>query len=477
MPWHKNEAKSPHANWNWGQNMSYIALFTSVPPLQQTYLSDLERLIRSFGIDIRPVPFQDSLSCRTENVLAVVIAVARDSALHVFFWDPAFLSLLGDSRDDAGLYESLMRGCIDFLSWPCHHAEFAARIRRLKERGDAPGTGGNPSFGARAHRALGMVGCSDGFMSALQLTAKFARYEVPVLLEGETGTGKELFARALHYLGPRHGQPFVPVNCGALPDTLIENELFGHVSGAYTGARGSVDGMIAQADGGTLFFDEVHCLSPKGQATLLRFAQDQQYRPLGASAPLRRANVRLVAATNQCLWNRVLEGDFREDLFYRLNVGYVRLPPLRERKEDIPVIVDSIATRLCARYGTGPRRFDASSLAWMSAQPWRGNVRELENFVQREFMLSDDAVIRIDPRRCRIAAEAFSPETDSHPCFNEARARALKEFEGDYIRRMLVLTGGNVSEAARQAGKDRRVFGRLMKKYGIDRGEFGRGHD
>ena len=452
--------------------MAYAALLTSVPPLRQTCLSDLGRLIRSFEIDTRAISFADCLSCRTDNILTVVIAVAQDPVLRVFFWDPGFWSQLRTPQDHTGLYDALLRGCIDFFSWPCLHDEFAARIRRLRERGVGPRIAHDPSVGTEAHRALGLVGCSDGFLSALQLTAKFARYEVPVLVEGETGTGKELFARALHYLGPRRGRPFVPVNCGALPDTLIENELFGHVSGAYTGARGPMEGVVGQADGGTLFFDEVHCLSPKGQATLLRFAQDQYYRPLGASTPPRRADVRLVAATNQCLWKCVLEGRFREDLFYRLNVGYVRLPPLRERKQDIAAFVDDMVAKLCTRYGTGPRRIDAASLAWLSAQPWKGNVRELENVVQRAFMLSDDAVIRVDPRRIPISTDDFSAGADCEACFKEARVRALREFEGDYVRRMLALTRGNVTEAARQAGKDRRVFGRLMKKYGIDRRDF-----
>ncbi len=455
--------------------MSYSALFTSVLPLGcggQTHLSDLERVMRSFEIDIRSVPFPDGLSCDLQNVLAVIIAAAQGPMLHVFFWDPCFLSLLCASRHDTDLTDVLLKGCIDFLSWPCHQEEFAARIRRLKERSHTAETSNDQSVGTHAYRTLGLVGCSDSFLSTLDITAKLARYEVPVLLEGETGTGKELFARALHYLGPRSGRPFVPVNCGALPDTLIENELFGHVSGAYTGARGPMEGVVAQANGGTLFFDEVHCLSQKGQATLLRFAQDQYYRPLGASTPSRRADVRLVAATNQCLWKCVLEGRFREDLFYRLNVGYVRLPPLRERKQDIAVLVNDFVGKLCTRHGTGPRRFDAALLAWLSAQPWKGNVRELENAVQRAFMLSDDAVIRVDPRRLAISSGDFSADTNCEACFKEARVRALREFEGDYVRRMLILTRGNVTEAARRAGKDRRVFGRLMNKYGIDRGEF-----
>jgi two-component system response regulator GlrR len=332
-----------------------------------------------------------------------------------------------------------------------------------------------PPIPEKALQRLGLVGRSESFRNALGLIAKFAGHNVPVLLEGETGTGKELFARALHYLGPRCSRPFVPVNCGALPDTLVENELFGHVAGAYTGARGQMGGVVAQAEGGTLFFDEVHCLSPKGQATLLRFAQDQHYRPVGAAAQ-RQADVRIVAATNKSLSLCVEDGSFREDLYYRLNVGRVRLPPLRQRKEDIPHIVDNIVARLIERYGTGPRRFDAISLTWMSTQGWPGNVRELENFVHREFLLSDDTVIHIDSRRSNIPTDDVTAITTSAASFKEARAKALADFESEYLRAMLSQTRGNVSEAARQAGKDRRVFGRLMKKYRIDREEFARSH-
>ena len=452
--------------------MACAALLTTVPPLTQASLTELERIIRNFDLHPRPIPFGERFC--PDSIRIVVIAMRRGPGINVFFWDPNFWSLLNYRQFDTELYDVLLKGCIDFIAWPCGDDELAARIRRVKALDDEHRATNIQPVSSEVVRALSLVGGSDCFLSALRLTAKFARYEVPALLEGESGTGKELFARALHYLGPRRGHPFVPVNCGALPDTLIENELFGHVSGAYTGARGPMEGVVAQADGGTLFFDEVHCLSPKGQATLLRFAQDLHYRPLGASTPPRRANVRLVAATNQCLWTCVLEGRFREDLYYRLNVGYVRLPPLRERKQDIVLLVEDIIAKLCKRYGTGPRRFDAPSLAWLLDQPWKGNVRELENVVQRAFMLSDDPIIRIDPRCLAVSHDGTATEMNHKTLFKEARQRALTAFEGDYLRSMLVMTGGNVTEAAQRAGKDRRVFGRLMKKYGIDRGEFAR---
>jgi two-component system response regulator GlrR len=450
--------------------MACTALLIGVPPLTPASLTDFERELRNCDLNSQVIPFGDRF--RPNNLLTVGVAMRRGPGMNVFFWDPSFWTLLNFRQTTTELYEVLLKGCIDFIAWPCCEDELAARLRRVKALNDEHSAPNGQPVSADIIRDLGLVGCSDCFLSALRLTEKFARYEVPVLLEGESGTGKELFARALHYLGPRRGQPFVPINCAALPDTLIENELFGHVSGAYTGAHGPMDGVIAQANGGTLLFDEVHCLSPKGQATLLRFTQDLHYRPLGASTRPRRANVRLVAATNQCLWDCVCDGRFREDLYYRLNVGFVRLPPLRERKQDIVALVNDIITKLCTRYGTAPRRFDAPSLAWLSAQPWKGNVRELDNVIHRAFMLSDDPVIRIDPHCACVSSESQATEMNQEALFKEARQRALREFEADYLRRMLIVAAGNVTEAARRAGKDRRVFGRLMKKHGIERGNF-----
>jgi DNA-binding NtrC family response regulator len=305
--------------------------------------------------------------------------------------------------------------------------------------------------------------------AACRLVRRLSRYDVPVLLEGETGTGKELFSRALHYLGPRRSKPFVPVNCGALPDNLFENELFGHVSGAYTDARGESRGLVAQAEGGTLLLDEVHCLSAKGQVALLRFVQDHSYRPLGATSA-RRADVRLLAATNQSLPERVAEGTFREDLHHRLNVGQLHLPPLRARKDDVPLLVDNILARLSARHGTGRRRCSATSLSWLKAQSWPGNVRELENLVHRAFLMSDADVIQLEPTTAREPAAASASVAREE--FRAARSAVLTDFEARYVRAQLAETGGNVSAAALRAGKDRRVFGRLMRKHGIDRREF-----
>ncbi|MFC4158650.1 sigma-54 interaction domain-containing protein [Chitinimonas lacunae] len=314
---------------------------------------------------------------------------------------------------------------------------------------------------------MGLVGRSEPFLQAMAAISRLARVDVPVLIYGETGTGKELAARALHYLGKRGDRPFVPVDCGALPETLFEDELFGHVRGAFTDARSNAAGLIAQAEGGTLFFDEIHVLSARSQAALLRFLQDFTYRPLGATQS-RHADVRILAATNRDLCQGVEQGWFREDLSYRLNVANVRMPSLRERPGDIPQLVAACVSRFCARYGKSACRFDEASLAWIASQPWRGNVRELENFVQRALLACEGELIQLED----CAGKTVETAALAMPSFNQARAQAIVAFESAYLRAVLAQSQGNVSAAARQAGKERRVFGRLLKKHGIDRSEY-----
>jgi DNA-binding NtrC family response regulator len=319
-------------------------------------------------------------------------------------------------------------------------------------------------------RRAGLSGQAEAFLRSADAIARLAQVDVPVLLHGETGTGKELAARAMHELSARRDRPFVPVDCGALPETLFAAELFGHVRGAFTDARQDASGLVAQAEGGVLFFDEIHVLSLGSQATLLRFLQDSYFRPLGSTARARPADVRVVAATNRELVRLADEGAFREDLMYRLNVAAVRMPSLRERPEDIPELVEQCVARFCARYRRPPGRFDAASLQWMQAQPWRGNVRELDNFVQRCLLGSDGAVLHVE--QCTHALAPGDAGRAAIPLFKEARAQALGAFELDYLRRILRQSRGNVSAAARLAGTERRMFGRLLKKYAIDRDEF-----
>lgn len=316
---------------------------------------------------------------------------------------------------------------------------------------------------------VGLIGCSRTHREMVGELQRFAVVDAPVLLHGPTGTGKELAARAVHYLSARSGGPFVPIDCGALPETLFEGELFGHARGAYTDARRDRRGLIAQAERGTLFIDEIHILTKRSQASVLRFLQDHTYRPLGSERSY-AANVRVIAATNESLEEGIKAGWFREDLFYRLNVAAVALPTLAERAEDIPLLATLFLTRFSQRYKTGHRKFAADALAWLAARAWPGNVRELENLVHREFLRTDADVITLAAMQCRAhCADSSLKESAS---FNEARAAVLERFEASYVRKLLATTGGNVTEAARRAGKERRVFGRMMKRNNIKRGDF-----
>jgi two-component system, NtrC family, response regulator GlrR len=320
---------------------------------------------------------------------------------------------------------------------------------------------------------VGLIGQSRAHRRTIAELSRFAAVDVPVLLQGPTGTGKELAARAVHYLSARRGGPFIPVDCGALPDTLFEGELFGHVRGAFTDARQHMRGLIAQGERGTLFIDEIQTLGKRSQASLLRFLQDQTYRPLGGERAS-VADVRIVVATNRSLEEGVSRGWFRDDLYYRLNVASITLPPLSDRTDDIPLLVNLFLARFARRYQLPPKRFDAGALAWLMTRSWPGNVRELENFVHREFLRSEADVITLEALPAEHDNSCEGASRHSPPIFNTARAEALAKFESSYLRTLLAAASGNVSEAARRAGKERRLFGRMMKRNGIDREEFQR---
>ncbi len=323
---------------------------------------------------------------------------------------------------------------------------------------------------------LNLVGSAPALLKAVDLIRRFAACDATVLIQGETGTGKELAARAIHYLGARQEYPFIPVNCGAIPDSLVENELFGHARGAFTDAREPRAGVIADAEGGTLFLDEVEALSARGQVVLLRFLQDQTYRPLGASRAV-SANVRVIAASNENLQQLQSHGLFRRDLYFRLNIMSLEMPALRSRPGDAERLAEHFVRQFNFQYGGGAKRLSGETLKLLAAYHWPGNVRELENLIHREFLLAQDGIIRIGPAQLAVsppegAIEPLPFGFSSDEGLTRAKARLIAEFEKAFLSRMLAETGGNVSLAARRSGKERRTFGKLLKKYGIDRTPF-----
>ena len=316
-----------------------------------------------------------------------------------------------------------------------------------------------------------LVGQSPAFLETLRLIQRIADTDAPVLIEGETGTGKEVAARAIHYGGARRDRPFVPVNCGAIPESLVQNELFGHVRGAYTDAREPQPGLVALANGGTLFLDEIDALCLNGQVALLRFLQDLSYRPLGARRE-EQADVRVIAATNTDLPALVEARQFRQDLYYRLQILCLPLPPLRARGGDPALLAAHFVRAARARFHCSEKSLDPASVPLLNTYSWPGNVRELENLIQRELLLSDGPLLRLHSLE-RLGGRAdASPDKLTDAGFQAAKARAIANFERTYVVELLSRTGGNISQAARISGKERSRLGKLAKKYGIVHSSF-----
>jgi DNA-binding NtrC family response regulator len=324
---------------------------------------------------------------------------------------------------------------------------------------------------------LNLVGDSSALRRCIELIRRYAACDATVLIRGETGTGKELAARSIHFLGPRQDCPFVPVSCGSIADNdAVENDLFGHTKGKHTDARDTRARIITDAEGGTLFLDEVETLTPRAQVALLRFLQDQHYRPLGGGSVM-AADVRVIAATTENLAARARRGLFRQDLLFRLNVMGLEMPALRERRADVPALAKHFVRRLSRQYGRPERPLSRRSLALLDRYDWPGNVRELENLMHREFLLCQGSEIEVDANSLdtnRLESDAAALTLNGRDCFQVAKARAIAEFERSYLARLLAETQGNVSLAARRSGKERRSLGKLLKKYGIDRNQFAR---
>ena len=359
------------------------------------------------------------------------------------------------------VYQSLFSGLDDFLCCPIRHVDALPRVQRLLQKKTALQT---PRPHASQPR-MGLVGESPAFLAVIRRALDVAHTDATILLSGETGTGKELVARAIHYGSFRQAKPFIPVNCGALPDHLVENELFGHAKGAYTDAAAAEKGLVAEAEEGTLFLDEVDTLSASAQVKLLRFLQDRQYRPLGGARSL-HANVRIIAATNVDLWHQVQQKCFRDDLFYRLHVVALRLPPLRERPEDIPLLAAHFLHHYVREYNRGPLQFSAEALRQLVAYSWPGNVRELETTMQRAVILASNSILGSDDLDLPLSEDPDIAASDS---FHKAKTHMIEHFERTYLSRLLALHAGNVTQAAKQAGKERRAFQRLLHKHGLQR--------
>ena len=355
---------------------------------------------------------------------------------------------------DAGeMFEMMRLGTSDFIIPPVSAANTVPRIWRLFHKASSR----DVTAGLRS-----LVGEAPSFLREVRKIPLLTSCDGRVLILGETGTGKELFARAIHYLSPRMGYPFVPVSCGAIPVELLENELFGHVRGAFTGANSDKPGLIREAENGTLFLDEVDTLPLLAQTKLLRFLQEGEYRPLGASKSL-IADVRVIAASNSNLGQAVKQGRLRQDLYYRLNIIEINLPPLRDRREDIPLLAAHFLRNFNHEFRRKVQGLTEAAMQKLMLYDWPGNIRELENTIERAVVLTDKENI--------ASAEIVPPDSDlpvEIQSFQETKAKVIRRFERSYIRDLMVAYRGNITHAARAAKKNRRAFWELVRKHQID---------
>ncbi|MDJ0088935.1 two-component system response regulator GlrR [Pantoea allii] len=303
---------------------------------------------------------------------------------------------------------------------------------------------------------------SPQMLRLLEQAHMVAQSDVSVLINGQSGTGKEVLAQAIHAASPRAGQPFIAINCGALPEQLLESELFGHAKGAFTGAVSARDGLFKAAEGGTLFLDEIGDMPPALQVKLLRVLQERKVRPLGSNNDI-DINVRIISATHRDLPKAMEKKEFREDLFYRLNVVNLKIPALHQRTEDIPLLANHLLRQAAERHKPQIRSFSVDAMKRLISASWPGNVRQLVNVIEQCVALSSSPVISD-----ALVEQALSGENSALPTFVEAR----NQFELNYLRKLLQMTKGNVTHAARLAGRNRTEFYKLLSRHELDASDF-----
>jgi two-component system response regulator AtoC len=365
------------------------------------------------------------------------------------------ISAYGEIRDAV---EAMKRGARDYIVKPFDPQELILRLERIREEQKL-------AEQVQAARAAGPASAdwvvhSPAMQEVAALVAKVAPTPSTVLITGESGTGKEVVAREIHRLSRAADGPFVPINIGGLPETLLESELFGYERGAFTGAERRKPGMLELANGGTLFLDEIGDMPPALQVKLLRVLQERQIQRLGGTQRI-PVDARILAATHRDLPQRIREGRFREDLYYRLNVIRIAVPPLRERPQDIPLLVGRIIARLNRTMGRQLEGADPEALERLAAYPFPGNVRELENIIERAFILSDGT---------RIRADALGPEFSARrPARRAVTGRgSIRDVEREALAAALARWEGNRTQAARELGISRRTLFNKIKQYGLD---------
>jgi DNA-binding NtrC family response regulator len=370
----------------------------------------------------------------------------------------------------AGALDAVSLGAFDYLMKPFENQEvltISDTVRRgLERKSRGPNTSERAALSVYTSD-IDLIGRSAAFVEVMKLVGRVAATNLPILILGESGTGKEVVARAIHRRSKRAAEPFVAVNCGAIPAELIESEMFGHVRGSFTGATADRRGLWQEADGGTIFLDEITETTHAFQVKLLRALQEGEIRRVGSNHNL-KINVRAIAATNRDIEREMREGRFRQDLLFRLNAVTLHLPPLRERREDIMPLARHFAARLVPPGGR-PLSFSPEAIATLESYEWPGNIRELENSVVRAAALCDQIIRPQDlPERVRAARAVASEVSGPEPSPADDEPLTLAEVEERHVARVLAHTGGNKQAAARALGIDRTTLQRMLKRYNLD---------
>ncbi|MCP3142831.1 sigma-54-dependent transcriptional regulator [Pyxidicoccus xibeiensis] len=369
--------------------------------------------------------------------------------------------------------DAMKLGAVDYIAKPFDHDELLMQVERVLREGKL--TRQNAALKREVEQAYsvgGMVGTCAAMREVFERIRKVAPSPATVLVLGESGTGKELVARAIHAQSPRTDGPLVAVNCAAIPEGLLESELFGHEKGAFTGAQAAHAGLVEAAHGGTLFLDEIGELPAAAQARLLRMLQDGEVRRVGSTRP-RKVDVRIVAATHRDLPRRVQEGAFRQDLYFRLRVVEIRLPPLRERGEDLPALAKYLLERACRKLGRTPATFSPEALLALTSHPWPGNVRELENAIERAVILADGPVVTPDLLALELpgGAEATVAEVPEASDSTAEEADGSPDSMEEYFRRFVLEHQEHMGETelAKRLGISRKALWEKRQKLGIPR--------
>ena len=371
--------------------------------------------------------------------------------------------------------EATRKGAFDYIAKPFRKERILLTLRRALEWQALARENVALRQSLEQQKAFpSIVGSSPPMMSILNTIRQVAKSMATILIQGESGTGKELVAKAIHAYSDRRDKAFVTIDCTAIPEQIIESELFGHKKGAFTGAWNDKKGLVDEANEGTLFLDEVGELNTVMQAKLLRLLQEGEYKPVG-SLNTRGADIRFVAATNHDLRQRIAEKKFREDLFYRLNVICFRLPPLRDRREDIPLLVHHFVEKYSKLNNRQIRDIEPKAMSMLMAREWPGNARQLENVIERGVILCQSDRIGLEdlmPERTDLRPLPYFSETIYTLPFREAKEAVIKAFHREYVQAVLQQNRGNISRAADQAGVQRQYLHRIMKHERIDAEEF-----